>query len=471
MSGVETANRFAPLDGIERTQGRDEMNLAEFPLAAITHRISPRQKTLVFEDDIFDEGTRQRVHRKLVISASEHSGLPTALDSDVLLVLVHLTNVRNGFNERTVPFSRYELVKFMGWDDGGKSYRRLDEALTRWASVTLYYNRAWWDKSGRKWRSRTFHVLESLDLRGREGKTSGGDPLSSFTWNQVLFDSFRANNIKRLNLDVYFRLERPAARQAYRFLDKRFYRASRLEFDLRTFACEHVGLSRSYDSAQLKRRLQPSLEELEMIGFLRPATPKERYASRTRGDWRIILERAGSRCEKHQSAGNSGSSVVQRLIDRGIQQQVASDLARQFSARHIDEQINQFDKRLADCRGPALRNPPGLLVEGIRGFGRPTTRYRSQPSSNGVSSSPVTPSSRGVSAKTAPPQEQDELAAFREEWDALPPDRRKGVLDAAIRSANPFQADTLARLEATNHPLVEEVRLSLAHAYLRGTKN
>ena len=111
---------LAPLARSDRRRSIDELNLAEFPLAAITHRPHADQKTLVFEDDIFDEGAGQPVHRKLVVSGTEAYGLPTPLDSDVLLVLVYLTNARNRFTERKVQFTRYELVKCLGWDDGGK---------------------------------------------------------------------------------------------------------------------------------------------------------------------------------------------------------------------------------------------------------------------------------------------------------------------------------------------------------------
>lgn len=454
---------LAPLERSDRTTGRDELNLAEFPLAAIAHRVAPEQRTLVFEDDIFDEGTQQPVHRKLIISASEHSGLPTPLDSDVLLVLIHLTNARNGFTERTVAFSRYELVKFMGWDEGGKSYRRLDEALTRWASVTLYYNRAWWDKTGRGWRSRTFHVLEALDLRGREGRGPRDESLSTFTWNEVLFQSFSANNIKRLNLDVYFKLERPAARQAYRFLDKRFYRAARLEFDLRTFACEHVGLSRNYDSAQLKRRLQPALEELEAIGFLQPASAAERYTKRSRGEWRIHLNRGAPSCAASSATEIADTDIVAQLVDRGIRRGIATDLAGRFPSHHIHSQIQQHDHRIAQG-GVPLRNPAGYLVEAIRGF-KPTATAKH----SGIKANSSRKSSRSPS-RTALPDQQTandaELAAFRQQWEQMTAARQQAVLHAALEGANPFQAETLRRLERSNSPLVEEVRMSLARAYL-----
>lgn len=168
MEGESEKVQLKPLWNFDRTDARDELNLAEFPLAAIASRVPEGQKTLVFEDQIWDEGRGERVARKLTISGSDQFGLPTAIDNDVLLALIHLTKCRNGFTERTLNFSRYELVRFLQWDDGGKSYKRLEQSLNVLASVTLFYNHAWWDKQGKSWRNRTFHILESVELRGRD---------------------------------------------------------------------------------------------------------------------------------------------------------------------------------------------------------------------------------------------------------------------------------------------------------------
>ena len=61
--------------------GKDELNLAEFPLCALGDRRDPTQKTLLFEDTIWD-GTRH-VPRQLTITGSDAYGLPTALDDEV----------------------------------------------------------------------------------------------------------------------------------------------------------------------------------------------------------------------------------------------------------------------------------------------------------------------------------------------------------------------------------------------------
>ena len=78
----------------------------------------------------------------------------------------------------------------------------------------------------------------------------------------------------------------------YRFLGKHFYHSPALTLDLRTFACEHVGLERTYkDNGKLKEKLQPALEELEELGFLEPMTREERYTKVGPKLWTITLKR------------------------------------------------------------------------------------------------------------------------------------------------------------------------------------
>ena len=39
----------------KHNDGRDELNLADFPLCALAHRLLPEQKTLRFEDRLWDD--------------------------------------------------------------------------------------------------------------------------------------------------------------------------------------------------------------------------------------------------------------------------------------------------------------------------------------------------------------------------------------------------------------------------------
>src|SRR4051794_6417760 len=101
--------------------GRDEMNLAEFPIGLLSERVPPGRKTLVYEGR----------HGTLTITGSDAFGLPTAPDTDVIIGLIQLTKRHNNFTEATVPFTRHELLMSMGWPNRGQYYRRLRESLQR----------------------------------------------------------------------------------------------------------------------------------------------------------------------------------------------------------------------------------------------------------------------------------------------------------------------------------------------------
>ena len=253
-------------------EGRDEMNLAEFPLSLLADRAGPDQRSLCFEDSIWDEGRKERITRQLTVTASEQHGLPTALDDEVLLGLVQLSKQRH-FEDRRVPFTRYQLVELLGWREEGRSYARLEESLLRWVGVTLHYRNAWWNRDEQSWVDETFHVLDNVTLLDRERvahkRRQDALPLSQFTWNDMLFRSFHSGNLKALDFGFYRGLESSVTRRLYRFLDKRFFHKPRWEFDLKELAWTHVGLSRNYDTANLKRKLLPGLLELERRGFSR----------------------------------------------------------------------------------------------------------------------------------------------------------------------------------------------------------
>ena len=255
------------------------MNLAEFPIALVTDRVPEGEKTIRFQDRIFDERKGQLVTRKLLITASDEYGLPTAKDDEVILGLIQLTRRANNFTDRTVRFSRSDLIRLLGWPDTGPSYKRLTLAFHRWLGVSLHYENAWWDKAQGRWTTLGFHIIESfkLDLRGE--RTPAGRlelPLSRFTWNEDVFRSFQAGlpEAARPRFLPGPRRSRPSKR-IYRFLDKRFYHRDEWQFDLKEFALDHVGLSRKYEgNIQLARKLEPAIRELEERGFLAPLSAR-----------------------------------------------------------------------------------------------------------------------------------------------------------------------------------------------------
>jgi hypothetical protein len=278
------------------------MNLVEFPLALLSERAPRGVLTLECSDEIEEKGVR--IRRQVVVAATEKYGLPTAKDEDVLMGMIQLAKLRNEFASPVVHFTRLELIRLLGWDNTRWSYERIALALERWLSVSITYNKAWRDNKDREWQDRSgFGLIDSYKLRdsrragkGGEGTGPPTESLSWFRWNGCLFDSFQSGYLKKLNYRVYRELEQQAAKRLYRYLDKHFFdpHRLRLDFDLQTLAFEHLGMSRGYDSTQIRRALQPAVEELEGIGFIEKLPAEERYRRLGRGRWRVSFGKASA---------------------------------------------------------------------------------------------------------------------------------------------------------------------------------
>jgi hypothetical protein len=361
-----------PLRGSGSHRFRDELNFAEFPIASVADTIADNVKTLEFTDEIFDPSAGKTVPRTLVITAADKFGLPTALDDEVLLGLIQLSCDR-GFADRKVHFSRYELIKLLGWRDESKSYKRIEESLNRWTGVTLQYDKAWWSKEEQCWVSETFHVIDQVSVYDRERiarrrKMASGSPekaLSSFVWNDTVFQSFQAGYIKSLDFDFYKSLDSAIAKRMFRFLDKRFYHRPRWEFDLRTFACEKCGLSKNYSNSELKRKLLPAVRELEDRGFLMRLAEGERFFQVRVGVWKAVLVKAAKKVSVLPGDPVEVGALQRELVSRGITRRSAEKLVSHHPEDHIREKIRLFDSLRGRGGEGAIRNRAGWLYSAI----------------------------------------------------------------------------------------------------------
>ncbi len=283
--------------------GRDEMNLADFPISALpraqkSDASGRKLDRLEFTASRYDAATRQRVRQKVTLTSTARDGLPTPADEHVILALLYVAKHSNDFADATVHFAPSQLFEVMGWAPNGRSYTRLRDVLRRLKALTIRYEQAWWDVVGRGYEEEVATGIVSGYRIARQvsGPRRPGQALASWvTWTQAFHESLKAGNLKRLDLDVFFKLQTPTAQRMYRFLDKRFYTSPVVSMDLVEFACGHVGLTEVNNVAVLKRRLAPAIEELEKIGFVRPAGASERYQKVKVGQWRVVFEAARER--------------------------------------------------------------------------------------------------------------------------------------------------------------------------------
>lgn len=347
--------------------GRDENNLAEFPIALLSDAAPAGQRTIEFSDTLDDWRTKQVITRRVSITGSDKFGLPTAKDEEVLLALLQLTKIANNFTSPEVWFVKRDVIEILGWRNRGWAYDRVEEALHRWKGVSIHYWNAWRDKATGTWcDSAAIGVIDYFTLAdGRRRRAlSDKEGRSRFSWNKLFFESFEAGYLKKLDFEMYRRLRRPGAKRALRFLDKRFYHKPVWEFDLRVFACEKLGFSRAYSTGQLKECLRPVLGELEEIGYIEPV---EFHKQRPK-HWNILIARKPS--DEPAAADSappaSGESQVSCLIQRGITASSAQDLVEKYPADRIQTQLQLFDWLVRRNDRRISKNPPGWLASAIR---------------------------------------------------------------------------------------------------------
>jgi Replication initiator protein A len=398
-----------------RRVGRDEMNLSEFPITLLAERVPQGLKTLAFEDQ----------HGRLTVSGSNDYGLPTALDSDVIVALIQLTKLRNDFADPTVTFTRYELLKLLGWPDQTHFYRRLSESLHRWVGVTLRYDGCWWDNRRKRKVDASFHILEYVVLPDADDP----DEPSSFAWNKIFFKSCRDGNLKRLDLGTYFALKSAVSKQLYRFLDKRFYHRGEWTFDLRELAHERVGLSRSYAVGDIKRKLNRALDELEGIGFLTPMSTADRYSKAGRGAWNIRIIRKLPTPAEAKPPEPEPTDLERELIDRGVTLSQAAALVREYPKDRVREQIRNLDGRRRK-----VKDPGAWLASAIRkGYA--------------MKAEPVVTRVEPVAASVIDQAERERVKATNAFWAGLTADERKRIDAEALAQADPaaradYEAET-----------------------------
>jgi hypothetical protein len=316
------------------SDGRDELNLADFPIS-ILQRQQPEDEggrkldQIVYEASTFDPAARRRVPQRVTLTTSSRYGLPTPADENVILALIYIAKRSNDFAVPRVFFSPHQLFQIMRWASNSRSYERLSQVLLRLKSLTILYENAWWDATGRKYEEEfaTGIIAEYRIIKTRIRRKAEEEPPSYVHWTPQFYKSLVSGNLKKLDLDRLFSLNLPTSQRMYRFLDKRFYSGPEVELDLRDFACGHLGMMQTPNIAEIKRRLAPAIAELELVGFIEPASPEARYLKVRRGIWRVRFQREGRPSVAERGTAGDGTPLPQGSLSQASPER---DLVRGF---------------------------------------------------------------------------------------------------------------------------------------------
>lgn len=460
---MASTRHHAELESIDPSPliGRDELNFAEFPIALLGDYAPTGQKTLCFENG----------HGRLTITGSDAYGLPTAADADVIVALIYLTKLRNNFSDIKVNFSKYEIVNLLNWHDVGRSYNRLEQSFHRWSGVLLVFDKCWWNNKTKRYVTANMHILDSVifaEPGGKKPDRQSSLPLSTFSWNKTFIESCQADNLRQLNLDEYFSLKSAVSKRLYRFLGKRFYLRDDWNFDLHEVAFERVGLSRSYaDAYKIKEKLQPAIDELEAIGFLRPLGRSERYNRIDRGKWtaRFIRQSPALVVSMQTATPAPEPPLVAELVKRGVTRATAAELVQQNPAERVEAKIEVFDWLTEKQDKRIAKSPEGYLCESIRkdyakpkGFVGRAEREAREDARRKAEQAKAEARRREQEAEA---RERAEQTAAKAYWDSLTPEQQ-----AELQAQMDAQADPEA-LAQEKGPFKETFRKLRREEYIR----
>lgn len=248
--------------------GKDEMNLAEFPIARLGR--SDNRLTIEYQGQTIDK-TGAVLEQKWIVSGSAQFGLPTEFAERVLVGLMTLT-AREKFESRKVPFTIYKVLKLLGLTHNQRNYSAVEKALQQLVGVTIFSEGAFFDKKQNKrvTTKKGFHLVEEFWLRSFEADDEAKkehDVNGYIIWSDRLWESFKAGYIKNLDIDFYYSLESTITRRLFRFLDKRMRYQDDYQIDIFDLA-GRLGMKKYNYPSQVARKMKPAFDELQQQGYL-----------------------------------------------------------------------------------------------------------------------------------------------------------------------------------------------------------
>jgi len=226
-------------------------------------------------------------------------------------------------------------------------------------------------------------------------------PLSSFRWNDVIFQSFKTGYLRTFDLGFALSLKGDISLSLYRYLGKKAYDGrSGFEIELETLYNRHLGLRNTQYASKMKERLKPAHDELVGRGFLEsvsyspmkskkgekvcyaftrsvPAFAPEEEKIESAFDAPLPRKRdeeePGDSEKMREEAAASGvifelPPLLQQMLEIGLSANVAEVFFETMPHEVLSEQLDC----LAD-RHPL--NPAATFVSAVRGGWAPPSAY------------------------------------------------------------------------------------------------
>jgi len=289
-----------------------------------------------------------------------------AIDDDVLMALLELTREQGG--AKKVFFSRYDLLKRLGWPINATYYTRLETSFKKLAAVRVEAINAFGDRTRKRFVNMGLTFIQEWKLNS---ETRGGEKSSYVLWSDRIAESIHQELTRYLDATFYFEeLSSAIERRLFRYLDNYFEgKSSSMSLNVRDLSHEHLGISRHYKYiSQIMQRLEPALNTLVDRGYLESwlLSGESLYLNK-KPDFGSRVQLALPFLAACEPAGEGATDDITRLerllVERGVVPAVAARLCSEDSVEQrtrVARAIRYLDAEVA--AGKRFANPGGFLV-------------------------------------------------------------------------------------------------------------
>lgn len=461
--------------GKPQVSGRDELNLIDFPISLLQHQQpttadGSRPDELVCTIKSYDRHLDRAIPRKLTRRTSSKHGFPTSLEDEVLIGLLTLTRLQNDFQSARVHFKNSELWNLMGWPVNGNSSKRLSIALDRLEGLTLKYENAWTTGDNRFKKEFTTGLIDSYELVSSAMAGASGET-SWVQWSAEVFTDIQNGNVKELDTDRFFSLDRPISKRLYRYLDRHLADDPHFEADLLTLAAQ-LGISGTTHIGKIKERLQPAIEELEAFGDFIEGNDN-RYVKHGVGVWIIHFDCASQRMSNATTNPMQLAPGKKPMADTETKRLVsefyrlwATDDQRIVTKHELHQAKQIIDQHGADKTFEMLPKVIKLMRKhfpAARAFGGTTHYWRDADQSSRRQEHSTQTKIETQHSREEEQQRMTEKAQrkqrLRSDWQSLNQKTRTAIIDTAAQHSDPTVRRFIAH-GRLNDPLVEQACFS-----------
>lgn len=362
--------------GVKRQSGIDARNLARLnPILGLNRvpssMVGWRKVVTIDKYDTVE-----------ITCKSNANVVPHGIDADVMVGLTTAFMLQGAPQNATIKLSMAELCACAGMEEGGKTYKNIQDSLQRLRDAK-FITRSWWrdDSKSNKAVEMDFSIIDSIksitdfgnsELEQQElfNRRFTAKTLFEIRINPDLAETVRADHTRYIDLDWYARLPQPLARLLYRSLEEIRVNSTAQDIVLPvTTMGEHLGLrevaegtfapgvpeTRVLPPRKVRRALEPAHKVLLDSGYLKSVTYIGTGASQSI-QYAFQPDADISRPVDLQ--------LVSLLTNRGVTLGIARNLVLKHTRDEISVAVQRFDDRLKRNFKPISRG--GFMVDILR---------------------------------------------------------------------------------------------------------